>query len=99
IGVPMVTSAMTVVALIQFVYVWGEYVLTYTMEDTPNLYTLAVGVQQTAVPGLAFADQPAFSSYGSYCAIAVLTALPPIVAFIGLQKWFVRGLAEGALKF
>jgi len=99
IGVPMVTSAMTVVALIQFVYVWGEYVLTYTMEDTPNLYTLAVGVQQTIVPGLAFTDQPAFSAYGAYCAVAVVTAAPPILAFIVLQKWFVRGLAEGALKF
>ena len=99
IGIPMVTSAMTVVALIQFVYVWGEYVLTYTMEDTSTLYTLAVGVQQTIVPGLAFTDQPAFSAYGAYSAVAVLTAVPPIVAFIVLQKWFVRGLAEGALKF
>jgi len=99
IGIPMVTSAMTVVALIQFVYVWGEYVLTYIMEDSPNLYTLAVAVQQTFVPGLTETDQPSFSAYGAYCAIAVLTALPPIVVFIALQKWFVRGLAEGALKF
>jgi multiple sugar transport system permease protein len=98
IGVPMVSAAMTVVALIQFVYVWGEYVLTYTMEDISSLYTLAVAVQQVIVPGSAFTDQPAFSAYGAYSAVAVVTALPPILAFIVLQKWFVRGLTEGALK-
>lgn len=99
IGIPMVSAGMTVVAIIQFVYVWGEYVLTFTMEDAPSLYTLAVAVQQTFVPGLAFTDQPGFSSYGAYSAVAVLTAVPVMVLFIVLQKWFVRGLAEGALKF
>jgi multiple sugar transport system permease protein len=99
IGIPMVSAGMTVVIIITFVYVWGEYVITYTMEDFPSLYTLAVAVQTTVVPGASFVDEPAFSAYGASAAIAVVTALPVIVAFIVLQKWFVRGLTEGALKF
>jgi ABC-type glycerol-3-phosphate transport system permease component len=99
IGIPMVSAAMTVVVLIQFVYIWGEYVLTYTMEDSASLYTLAVAVQQVVMPGASTADVPGFSAYGGYSALAVLTAVPVIVLFIVLQKWFVRGLAEGALKF
>ena len=99
IGIPMVSAGMTVVAIITFVYVWGEYVVTYTMEDFATLYTLAVAVQTTMVPGASFVDEPAFSAYGASAAIAVVTAVPVIVVFIGLQKWFVRGLTEGALKF
>jgi len=99
IGVPMVSAGITVVAIFTFISAWGEYLFTYTMEDTASLYTLAVGVAQTEIPNAAFANVPAFSAYGATAAIAIMAAAPALLIFILLQKWFVRGLAEGALKF
>jgi multiple sugar transport system permease protein len=99
VGVPLVSAGMTVVCIFTFISAWGEYLFTYTMEDTQSLYTLAVAVAQTEIPNAAFVDVPAFSAYGASAAIAIMAAVPALAIFILLQKWFVRGLAEGALKF
>jgi ABC-type maltose transport system permease subunit len=68
------------------------------MEDKQSLYTLAVAVAQTEIPNAAFNDVPQFSGYGAEAAIAIMGAAPAIAIFVLLQKRFVRGLAEGALK-
>jgi multiple sugar transport system permease protein len=99
IGVPLVSAGITVVAIFTFISAWGEYLFTYTMEDKQSLYTLAVAVAQTEIPNAAFNDVPQFSAYGGEAAIAIMGAAPAIAIFVLLQKWFVRGLAEGALKF
>jgi multiple sugar transport system permease protein len=99
VGVPLVSAGITVVCIFTFISAWGEYLFTYTMEDAQNLYTLAVAVAQTEIPNAAFVDVPAFSAYGASAAIAIMAAVPALAIFILLQKWFVRGLAEGALKF
>jgi ABC-type glycerol-3-phosphate transport system permease component len=99
VGVPMVSAGITVVCIFTFISAWGEYLFTFTMEDTQSLYTLAVAVAQTEIPNAAFVDVPAFSAYGASAAIAIMAAAPALLIFILLQKWFVRGLAEGALKF
>ena len=99
IGVPLVSAGITVVAIFTFISAWGEYLFTYTMEDKQSLYTLAVAVAQTEIPNAAFNDVPQFSAYGAEAAIAIMGAAPAIAIFVLLQKWFVRGLAEGALKF
>jgi multiple sugar transport system permease protein len=99
IGVPLVSAGITVVAIFTFISAWGEYLFTYTMEDKQSLYTLAVAVAQTEIPNAAFNDVPQFSAYGATAAIAIMGAAPAIAIFVLLQKWFVRGLTEGALKF
>ncbi len=99
IGIPMVSAGITVVCIFTFISAWGEYLFTYTMEDVQGLYTLAVAVAQTQIPNAAFVDIPQFSAYGATAAIAIMAAVPALLIFILLQKWFVRGLAEGALKF
>jgi len=40
-----------------------------------------------------------YSTYGALSAGYLLTSAPVMIMFILLQKWFIRGLLEGALKF
>ena len=46
IMVPMVTGAMVVVALFEFIRVWGEYLFTLTMLDDREKFTLGIGMVQ-----------------------------------------------------
>jgi len=93
---PMATGAMVVVALFEFIRVWGEYLFTLTMIDDGQKYTLGIGmVQQFASATIEFGE---FTSYGGQSAAYIMAAAPAVIFFIALQRWFVRGLLAG-LKF
>jgi len=94
--IPMATGAMVVVALFEFIRVWGEYLFTLTMIDDGQKYTLGIGlVQQFASATIEFGE---FTSYGGQSAAYVMAAAPAVIFFVVLQRWFVRGLLAG-LKF
>jgi ABC-type glycerol-3-phosphate transport system permease component len=91
--VPMVTGAMVVVALFEFIRVWGEYLFTMTMLDDRENFTLGIGmVQQFSSATIEFGE---FTSYGGQAAAYIMAAAPAVLFFLGLQRWFVRGLLTG----
>ncbi len=93
---PMTTGAMVVVALFEFIRVWGEYLFSLTMLDDRNLFTLGVGMAMQFIGAtIEFGE---FTSYGGQAAAYVMAAAPVALFFLLLQRWFVRGLMEG-LKF
>jgi len=86
-----------VVAIWEFIYVWGEYLTTLTMLDHPELETVAIAV--TKLKGWsAHFTSTLLASYGAEAAAYVVAMMPVVIMFIVLQKWFVRGLSEGILK-
>jgi multiple sugar transport system permease protein len=90
---PMATGGMLVVGLFEFIRVWGEYLFTLTMIDTPNRYTLGIGIAMNFV-GMALEDGQ-FSSYGAEAAAHLLTSAPVLILFIIFQRMFIRGMMEG----
>jgi ABC-type glycerol-3-phosphate transport system permease component len=90
---PMVTGSMAVVALFEFIRVWGEYLFTLTMIDDPKLFTIGIGVAMVTIG--AVVEFGEFSSYGAQAAAYVMAAAPVALFFVLLQRWFVRGLMEG----
>jgi ABC-type glycerol-3-phosphate transport system permease component len=94
---PMVGGASMVVALFEFIRVWGEYLFTLTMIDERNLFTLGIGMAMQFLPGVAL-EFGEFTSYGAQAAAFCLASAPVVTFFLATQRWFVRGLMEG-LKF
>ncbi len=94
---PMGTAGMILVAIFAFIGIWGEFLVTLTMIDDQEKFTLAVGVANLALGTTSWQDSEILP-YGTTAAAYILAALPAALIFIGLQKWFVRGMAEG-LKF
>lgn len=93
---PMATGAMVVVALFEFIRVWGEYLFTLTMIDDRELFTLGIGMAMQFIGvTMEFGE---FTSYGAQAAAYIMAAAPVVIFFLALQRWFVRGLMEG-LKF
>jgi ABC-type glycerol-3-phosphate transport system permease component len=97
VDLPFVQGGIAVVAIFEFIYVWGEYLVTLTMLDFPELETMAVAV--TKLQGWsAFFTSSVLAGYGTESAAYVAAMLPVIVMFIALQKLFIRGISEGVLK-
>jgi ABC-type glycerol-3-phosphate transport system permease component len=100
IAVPFAASGMLVVAILCFVSVWGEYLTTLTMIDDQKLYTLGVGLAMFDTGGAELMQAEAnVSGQGILSAGYLLGSIPAIIVYISMQKYFVKGMTEGALKF
>jgi ABC-type glycerol-3-phosphate transport system permease component len=91
IMLPLVRNGVIVVLLTTFIAAWGEWLLANTLTNDQEKRTLTVviasanaGIGQLAWPDIA--------------AIYVVAILPGLLAFILVQRWYLRGLQEGALK-
>jgi ABC-type glycerol-3-phosphate transport system permease component len=103
IAFPMATSGLVVVAIVTFVRVWGDFLVTLTMVDRDVMNTIAIGVRRTATTGgtAFFADTSfvgRFATYGADAALYLMAIAPVVLIWVLLQRWFVRGLSEGVLK-
>ncbi|MFH1009001.1 MAG: carbohydrate ABC transporter permease [Candidatus Latescibacterota bacterium] len=90
---PLARPVLATVAILTFMGTWNAYLLplAFTM-SRPELRTLPVGL-------VAFQSGFAFSvNWPLLCAGAAITLLPVIVLYILLQRYFVSGIAAGALK-
>lgn len=97
VDLPFVRGGLLVVAIFEFVYVWGEYLITLTLVDFPELETIAIAVTKLQGWGAHFTSD-VVASYGTEAAAYVVAMLPVILVFVLMQKWFIRGLSEGILK-
>lgn len=70
--------------------IWNDYLLSLTVLNDSYTPTLMVAVQSF------FGDRN--SEYGLAFAGILLASLPIMIMFIFLQKYFIKGLAAGAVK-
>jgi ABC-type glycerol-3-phosphate transport system permease component len=89
--VPLVRNGIVVVVIVNFVAVWGEYLLAATLTTDQDQRTLAV-VLASASGGMGQWAWPRIA------AVYVMAVMPALVAFAVAQRWYMRGLQEGALK-
>ncbi len=87
---PLSRPIMAAILVLVFINSWNEFLLALLFLQTPDHQTITL-VPQYFV-GQYNNDQT------KVLAAAVLTGLPVVIAYIGLQRFFERGLAAGALK-
>jgi multiple sugar transport system permease protein len=87
-----VMPGIAVVAIFNFVLTWSEFVMAYTMLSPggEDLYTLSMGIY-------VFDNQLA-TQWTNIAAAAVVGIVPIVIFFVVLQRYFVRGLTDGAVK-
>lgn len=87
---PLTGPIVAAVVVLTLIGAWNDYLLPLVFLQSPSLQTV------TLVPQY-FIGQ--FSNdQTKVLAAAVLTAIPEIVAYLALQRFFERGLSAGALK-
>ena len=97
VDLPFVQGGITVVAIFEFIYVWGEYLITLTMIDFPELEPVSIAVTKLRGWSAHFTSS-LLAGYGTECAAYTTAMLPVIIVFVMMQRWFIRGLSEGVLK-
>ena len=91
IMLPLVRNGIVVVIVVNFVAAWGEYLLATTLTNDQDVRTLPV-VLAAATGGMGQWAWPRIA------AVYVIAVAPALVAFAISQRWYMRGLQEGALK-
>ncbi len=88
--VPLTRPIMAAIVVLVFISSWNGFLLPLLFLQTPDHQTVTL-VPQFFI-GQFNNDQT------KVLAAAVLTALPVVIAYVCLQRFFERGLAAGALK-
>jgi len=87
---PLSVPAFVVVGIWQFTSIWNEFLFAVTLTSSPRSQPVTVSLQNLAG---SFAAQ-----YNVQMAGALMTALPTLIVFLLLGRYFVRGLLAGSLK-
>jgi ABC-type glycerol-3-phosphate transport system permease component len=88
---PMVKNGIVVVIIVNFVTAWGEYLLAKTLNTNQSAQTLPV-VLSTATGGMGAWVWPRLA------AVYIMAITPGLLVFAVAQRWYIKGLQEGALK-
>jgi putative chitobiose transport system permease protein len=87
---PMVKPSLAVLAIFTFIGSWGEFLWPSIVLTKETMYTLPVGVNNL---------QGMFSSNWRFIAAgSILSIIPIIIFFLSMQKYFISGENEGAVK-
>jgi putative chitobiose transport system permease protein len=87
---PMVKPSLAVLAIFTFIGSWGEFLWPSIILTKESMYTLPVGVNN--LQGM-FSANWRFIAAGS-----ILATIPIIIFFLFMQKYFISGENEGAVK-
>ncbi len=87
VGAPGIASA----AIITFLWTWNEFIYAFVFTSTPKAQPVTVGCFDCI--------GDIFVNWNQMCAGALLAALPGIVFVFAAQKYLIRGLTTGAMKF
>lgn len=94
IAFPLIRPILAVVAIFAFQAAWNDFQVPFVFTlSNPDLRTMVIGVvalRSTGAGGAAAWDLMVTGT--------VLSIIPIIIVFIVLQKYFMRGMTEGAVK-
>ncbi len=91
IVLPIIKNGIVVVIIVSFVAAWGEFLLALVLMNDASQRTLPVfiGTVTGGVGGLL---------WPRIAALYIMAILPGLVVFAFAQRWYTKGLQEGALK-
>jgi ABC-type glycerol-3-phosphate transport system permease component len=90
LALPLALPAIVATGLYAFTVAWDEFLFALTFTQSAATRTLPVE--------LSFFTGEYSTDWAAVMAASVLMSLPVLVIFLVFQRYFVRGLAEGAVK-
>jgi ABC-type glycerol-3-phosphate transport system permease component len=91
IMLPLARNGIVVVIIVNFVTAWGEFLLASRLMNEQSHWTLPV-VLASSSNGMGAWVWPRLA------AVYIMAILPGLIAFGIAQRWYMKGLQEGALK-
>lgn len=88
---PLLRPILVVIAILNYISTYGEFVLARVLLKSNDMYTLMVGLQ-------IFAGAQFNQRWGVFAAGALIGAVPIMIIYYALQDQIVGGLTTGAVK-
>jgi multiple sugar transport system permease protein len=89
---PLVVPGIATTVLYAFLFSWTEFVGALTFLTSSNLYTLPLALLNMEYGSVGQVN------YGYLEAGAVIAMVPCVLLYIGLQRYYIRGLSSGVVK-
>lgn len=89
---PLAFPGIVTVALFAFLTSWNEFLAALTLLSSDDKYTLPIALANLELGNYGVVD------FGTLDAGAVIAMIPCIALFLGLQRYYVRGLTSAAGK-
>lgn len=87
---PMIKPSVALLAIFTFIGSWGEFLWPSIVLTNEKLFTLPVGINNLS---------SAFSAdYRLVAAGSIVSIIPIVIFFLALQKYFIQGTNDGAVK-
>ncbi|GAA2670279.1 carbohydrate ABC transporter permease [Nonomuraea recticatena] len=90
LGLPNVRGMLSVITIFAFIGAWDDFLWPLIVLNDPKNFTLTVGLQYL---NGTFTANPRLIAAGT-----MISFLPIVILFASLQRFFFRGVAEGAIK-
>ncbi len=88
--VPVSLSGVLTMAILVFMWTWNEFLLPLVMIADEN--------KRTAPLGLAFFQGEHTTQFSLLAAASLIVALPVVLLYVFLQRYFISGMMAGAVK-
>ena len=90
---PLSKPIIVYTALTTFIGPWTDYIfVSYFMKDNVDNYTVAYGLYKM------LERESIYEFFTTFCAGAVIVAIPITILFVIMQKFYVAGVTGGAVK-
>ncbi|NUR30439.1 MAG: carbohydrate ABC transporter permease [Catenulispora sp.] len=89
IGLPQVKGTLSVISIFAFIGAWDDFLWPLLVLQTPDKLTLTVG--------LSYLDGQWSHDPRTIAAGTMIALIPILVLFVSLQRFFFRGVSEGAI--
>lgn len=89
--IPMSWNTIAALALIQFIYMWNQYIWPLVIVRENSHQLIQVGLRSLT-------NQQDTTNWGLLMAAAILAMIPPMLIFVLLQEQFTKGFALGREK-
>lgn len=87
---PLSQPLIAALAVLSFTWRWNDFLWPLIVVSSPKLYTVQLALGMYAGEHIV--------QWGPLLAMTVLSMLPVLIVFVALQKYFVKGIATGAIK-
>jgi multiple sugar transport system permease protein len=89
VTLPLLGPAIGAVSMYIFLFCWNHFLIALVLATAPEIRPIAVAM--TFYKGDTTVD------WGALLSASILMTIPPIIVFSSLQKYFSKGMTEGAV--
>jgi multiple sugar transport system permease protein len=87
----LITPGLAAIFVLGVMFVWNDYIVVATLTRSPEMQSVQVRLVNELFNAIGI-------SWATVTAYVTLSMLPIVIFFLWMQRWFVRGIAAGALK-